>query len=356
MLEPQALLPLARARCRFALLVGDPKQLPPTLACEPSALGTPLFLRLAHGGVAPLAMRTQYRLHPALSKLASELFYDGGVLDGVGARERAPLLPGLPTLALLDTSALGGQSHVAGGARAADGCGSGVCGGLTNHAEAQAVKLLVRALLAAGIEPSQLGVICLYRAQVALVSRALGVAPGGPRPPAPASGGGGGCSAAAASEATVTVSTVDAFQGAERDVIIVSAARTAGGSAGSALAFVANPNRLCVALTRARRHLLLVCSAHVLAANPLWRHALRAARQLPSADAWGALSSAQTARALERVDDDGACGADVPAQALDSPHGDADGERKRLSEDGRPRRVTTLALSDSESDEQPGPL
>jgi hypothetical protein len=300
MLEPQTLLPLARSRARFALLVGDPKQLPPTVSYEPTALSTPLFVRLAAAGVAPLPMRTQYRLHPALSAVASSLFYAGQVVDGVAAAARAPLLPGLPTLCLHDTTQAGAQGGGGGGG------GGGGSGGVSNAAEAVATREIVRALLAAGLEPGQLGVICLYRAQAAAVSRALGKekAGGGHHQPHGQQGGGAGAGAAGAGSAaaSVMVSTVDAFQGAERDVIIVTAARTSAGPNGSALAFVANPNRLCVALTRARRHLILVCSASVLAQNGLWAHALRAASRLPSASAWGSLAAAPPSPAAPRAD------------------------------------------------------
>ncbi|KAJ1630859.1 hypothetical protein T492DRAFT_1000339, partial [Pavlovales sp. CCMP2436] len=106
-----------------------------------------------------LAMRTQYRCHPLLAQIASALFYEGRVLSGVSESTRAPLLRGLPTLALHDTSAKGGQSHHSG--EYASGAG-----GIANHAEAHAVKLIVRALLSKGLEPQQIGIICLYRAQV----------------------------------------------------------------------------------------------------------------------------------------------------------------------------------------------
>ncbi|KAM3569153.1 hypothetical protein VYU27_008740 [Nannochloropsis oceanica] len=64
---------------------------------------------------------------------------------------------------------------------------------------------------------------------------------------------------AGAACAHVKVSTVDAFQGAEREVIIYSSVRTAG------LGFLDSPNRLNVAITRARRHLILVGNAQALA-------------------------------------------------------------------------------------------
>ena len=63
---------------------------------------------------------------------------------------------------------------------------------------------------------------------------------------------------------SVQISTVDAFQGAERDVIILSTSRTAR------LGFSDSPKRLNVAITRARRHLIIMGSAPLLTSNTAW--------------------------------------------------------------------------------------
>lgn len=46
--------------------------------------------------------------------------------------------------------------------------------------------------------------------------------------------------------------TIDSFQGQERDVIIMSCVRSHG------IGFLSDPQRLCVALTRAK-HTLIIC-------------------------------------------------------------------------------------------------
>ena len=51
---------------------------------------------------------------------------------------------------------------------------------------------------------------------------------------------------------SVAVSTVDAFQGAEKDVIVLSPVRRSYSS------FTDDPQRLNVALTRAKRHLVIL--------------------------------------------------------------------------------------------------
>lgn len=62
----------------------------------------------------------------------------------------------------------------------------------------------------------------------------------------------------------VQMSTVDAFQGAEKDVVILSCVRT------RQVGFIDSEKRMNVALTRGRRHLLIVGNLACLRRNRLW--------------------------------------------------------------------------------------
>jgi superfamily I DNA and/or RNA helicase len=64
----------------------------------------------------------------------------------------------------------------------------------------------------------------------------------------------------------VQVSTVDAFQGAERDIIIVGCVRTRN------LGFIEDCRRMNVAITRARRHLIVIGKESLLRRNQHWRY------------------------------------------------------------------------------------
>jgi len=66
---------------------------------------------------------------------------------------------------------------------------------------------------------------------------------------------------------SIQISTIDAFQGAEKDIIIVALSRTSPGSTD----FIYNPNRINVALTRAKRHLFIVGKSTALDHNEIWR-------------------------------------------------------------------------------------
>ena len=67
---------------------------------------------------------------------------------------------------------------------------------------------------------------------------------------------------------------MDAFQGGEREIIILSCVRS------SRLGFIESPKRLNVALTRARRHLIIVGHRNTLSSSDQWTAVIEQARTL----------------------------------------------------------------------------
>lgn len=72
------------------------------------------------------------------------------------------------------------------------------------------------------------------------------------------------------------ISTVDAFQGREADIVIYSCVR-AGGS-GSGIGFLSDVQRMNVALTRARHFLFIIARRRTIMVNPYWRKLVGFAR------------------------------------------------------------------------------
>jgi superfamily I DNA and/or RNA helicase len=74
------------------------------------------------------------------------------------------------------------------------------------------------------------------------------------------------------------IHTIDGFQGREKDIIIISTVRT---GSGRNIGFLDDHRRLNVALTRARKQLILVCSVRTLSRNQNWRQFIDQARTFP---------------------------------------------------------------------------
>jgi regulator of nonsense transcripts 1 len=257
--EPACLVPIACARaCSQLVLVGDNKQLPPTvLSREAAAGGLPvsLFQRLANAGVPPALLTTQYRMHPALNRFSSERFYGGRVkTHGAVARERASRPPpaGIDwpnrnkPIAILPVPAPAGSSGNE--ERESDQTKTSAGGAsFLNKPELDALVGVVASLLATSdLRAEDIGVITPYAAQRRAIADAL------------AAGGGG----------AVEVNTVDAYQGREKDVIIISTVRS---NARRTLGFVRDDRRMNVALTRARRAVVLVGDPATLREDDTWR-------------------------------------------------------------------------------------
>ena len=80
-------------KIRFAFLTipCDYRQLGPVVMCKKAALAylsQSLFERLVVLGIRPFRLEVQYRMHPALSRFPSNIFYEGSLQNGVSGEER----------------------------------------------------------------------------------------------------------------------------------------------------------------------------------------------------------------------------------------------------------------------------
>ncbi|KAL6785032.1 hypothetical protein ACKKBG_A02145 [Auxenochlorella protothecoides x Auxenochlorella symbiontica] len=247
-LEPACWSALLRGK--RGLLAGDHLQLPPTVVSEAAAaagLAATLFERLQ--GMAPKGPRSvmltqQYRMHTDIMDWCSVALYGGRLVaaPAVAAHTLADL-PGVhgddsalcAALLFIDTAGCDCPEAVE-----REG------GSTYNPREAAAAMAHVARLLAAGVRPEDVGVITPYAAQVARL-REL-------RPPELA--------------ARLEISTVDGFQGREKEAVVISCVRSSGGEAGGAgVGFLADARRMNVAVTRARRHCALVGDGDTLAGD-----------------------------------------------------------------------------------------
>src|SRR5207248_4302763 len=100
-----------------------------------------------------------------------------------------------------------------------------------NRQEAALAAKRVRALLDAGLAPGQVAVIAPYRAQVRLLRDLLADVSG------------------------LEIDSVDGFQGREKEAVVFSLVRS---NAEGEIGFLADVRRTNVALTRARRKLVVI--------------------------------------------------------------------------------------------------
>lgn len=149
-----------------------------------------------------------------------------------------------------------------------------------NRAEAQTVEKLVSSFIKAGMMPQQIGVITPYEGQRSYIVQYLQTSPVLTQRIHQVS--------AAAIQidhifvtalakhvySTLTffvqaieIASVDAFQGREKDIIIMSCVRS---NELQGIGFLRDPRRLNVALTRAKYGIIIVGNARVLSRAPLW--------------------------------------------------------------------------------------
>jgi len=220
--EPSTLVPLCHSS-RQLVLVGDQCQLPPTVVSNQAAkagLSLSLFDRLVHAGVDVQMLEVQYRMHPAIASFPSRWFYGGRLQDGITADVRIPVRGFTWARAGWPVTFFGieGREESSGTSK-------------ENRAEVEKVCAVVSGILKAGdLSPVDIGVVTPYAAQARKLRREL-------------QGRG------------VEVSSIDGFQGREKDLIIMSTVRA---SSHGGLGFVADWRRMNVALTRARRGIIVV--------------------------------------------------------------------------------------------------
>jgi len=228
--EPAACLALLRAD--RAVLAGDHLQLPPTiLSQEAQPLALSLFERLARA--APQAMvtlLTQHRMHAQIMETPSRAMYGGQLRAHPDVAARA--LDDRP-LVVIDTAGRGFEEETPEGS-------DSKC----NPGEAELCAAEARALLEVGVAPEELAVIAPYDAQVQRVRQLLSLEV----------------------DRGLEVDTVDGFQGREKDAIIVSLVRS---NDRSEIGFVSDLRRLNVAITRARKKLVVIGDGATLARQPL---------------------------------------------------------------------------------------
>jgi DNA replication ATP-dependent helicase Dna2 len=259
------------------VLVGDHKQLPPLVnseVAEAGGYGESLMSRLAEkhpSAIAPLTL--QYRMNEEICRVSSEAFYGGRMRCGnekVGSRCLS--LPGYsvyPTeqhfwtkrvidpkapVVLVDTDKIKSlqnsdlnssgvlQAHSVEFEPLEEKLGDRVCGSIVNRTEAKIVQTVIEAFIDCGLDAASIGVISPFRAQIRILEESEQLS--------------------SLMARGLELSTIDKYQGRDKDVIILSMVRS--NQKGNTGRLLQDARRLNVALTRAKCKLVVVGSVETL--------------------------------------------------------------------------------------------
>jgi regulator of nonsense transcripts 1 len=247
--EPECIIPLMMG-CKQVVLVGDHKQLGPVIMNKKAAkagLNQSLFERLMKLRLQPILLNTQYRMHPCLSEFPSNMFYDGSLQNGVTHDQRLRKDVDFPwpvaEMPMLFWSNLGQEEISTSGTS------------YLNRTEASNVEKLVTRFFKAGVKPSEIGVITPYEGQRSYIVTTMQNTG----------------SYKKEHYRDVEVASVDAFQGREKDYIVLSCVRS---NDNQGIGFLSDPRRLNVALTRAKYGLVILGNPKVLSKHELWYNLL----------------------------------------------------------------------------------
>jgi ATP-dependent RNA/DNA helicase IGHMBP2 len=240
--EPVCWLPILRSDS--LVLAGDHCQLPPTILSAEAAeqgFGISMMERLVarYGNTVTRRLETQYRMHEAIMRFSSDHFYDGSLHahDSVAAH-RLCELPGVQTEPMTESAVQFIDTAGAGYDEEEEPGGSS----RRNPQEAALVAKKTNALLKAGVPAASIAVIAPYSAQVRLLRDMLPVA-------------------------DLEIDSVDGFQGREKEAVVLSLVRS---NLEGEVGFLADVRRMNVALTRARRKLLVVGDSATLSNHPFF--------------------------------------------------------------------------------------
>nr|MBP6472756.1 AAA family ATPase [Chloroflexota bacterium] len=239
--EPATWIPITRAN--KLVLAGDHQQLPPTvlsLPAEREGFGISLLEQLMRQTDTDLARRldVQYRMHTEIMNFSAAEFYDATLkadlsvahhlLYEIQAVTRSVLTETAVTF--IDTAGAGYDE------RQTDGTPS-----RSNPQEAALAAQKAHDLLAAGLPGESIAVIAPYAAQVNLLREIL--------------------------PEQIEVGSVDGLQGREKEAVIISLVRS---NPKGDVGFLAETRRMNVALTRARRKLIVIGDSATVTAHPFY--------------------------------------------------------------------------------------
>ncbi len=250
--EPIAWIPMTKAS--RVVMAGDHFQLPPTVRskeAEEKGLGITLFERYYEilGAEFKTLLERQYRMNQTIMGFSSRIFYKNLLIADESVKDQR--LSGLKNvqkteetiepLIFIDTAGKGFEERLELGSESR-----------YNAEEAGLVLSELQKMLTLGVPASEIAVISPYSAQVRLLTS---------RSPDPA----------------VEIDSVDGFQGREKELVIVSLVRS---NFEGEMGFLTDTRRMNVAMTRARRKLIVIGDSRTLSSIKFYRDFMKYAEEV----------------------------------------------------------------------------
>jgi superfamily I DNA and/or RNA helicase len=243
-LEPATWIPIAKAN--KVILAGDPFQLPPTVKsveASKAGLSTTLIEKCLNRLPEVSLLNVQYRMHEAIMGFSNREFYNNELRADASVAGHTIDLPDNAPLVFIDTA---GCSF--------DEKQNPETQSLYNPGEFDILRKHLDALLAPAHDHAEalpdIGIISPYREQVKYMQEQLAKDPSIPE------------------GLDLDIDTIDSFQGQERDVIYISLVRS---NEKAEIGFLADYRRMNVAMTRARKKLVIIGDSATLGQHRFYR-------------------------------------------------------------------------------------
>ncbi len=227
-LEPATWIPILKAS--KVILTGDPFQLPPTvksMEAQRKGLAVTMIEKALQRLARTSLLNVQYRMNEVIMGFSNQQFYNNALRADESVRDhRLPIAENQPFV-FIDTAGCGFEEKV-----------QALYQSRYNPDEFFIVREHLYLLLDQFVEKElpSIAIISPYREQVALMQSNV-------------------ADDARLAEAAISVNTIDAFQGQERDVVYLSLVRS---NTKSEIGFLSDYRRMNVALTRARKQLIVI--------------------------------------------------------------------------------------------------
>lgn len=244
-LEPMCWIPVIKAK--RVIFAGDHHQLPPTvksLSAAKKGLNITLFEKAIQRNNADIMLNEQYRMNSVIMNFSNRFFYDNKLIANIDVQNHKIFDDDFP-LEFIDTAGTGYGESIEPETKSTFNVDEAQL--LTLHLE-KYINLIKINRKEEDID--RIAIISPYKAQVNLLKETMSTSQIDPF-----------------FAERIDINTVDSFQGRERDIIYISLVRS---NSEGKIGFLDDIRRMNVAMTRARKKLVIVGDSATISRHPFY--------------------------------------------------------------------------------------